>query len=156
MLTLKRLKELIHYDPKTGIFTRIKSRRDGWTGRRADRPSDDGYCDVYVQEIRPLAHRLAWFYMTGEWPVDALDHKNGNRADNRFSNLRPANARLNAVNRKAIGRSGFKGVYWHKRVEKWGTSIKGHHLGFFRTKKEAAAAYLGAAKIIYKEFTRLR
>src|SRR5690606_34614864 len=99
MLTQQRLKELLYYDPETGIFTRLVGR-SGPRARAGDVAGSDngkGYIRIYVDGRPYKAHRLAWFYMHGEWPEE-IDHRNGERADNRLSNLRPVTRQQNNLN----------------------------------------------------------
>ena len=90
MITLQRLKELVSYDPETGIFTRKESSTN-----RVKTGSEVGWLDVSTGYVRIMldrktyrAHRLAWYYMTGD-DVQFIDHINRDRSDNRFSNLGP-------------------------------------------------------------------
>ena len=111
MLTQERLKEVLHYDPETGIFA--------WqvqTGRsRLDSPAGytrrDGYRQIKVDKRVYLAHRLAWLFMMGAWPSEEVDHINCNKVDNRWTNLRPATRGQNNANSRARrSKSGIKGV----------------------------------------------
>jgi hypothetical protein len=123
MLTQARLKQLMHYDPETGVFTR---RLDlGGRGARVGTVSGflnrDGYLDTSVGSRTYRTHRLAYLYMTGAWPAADIDHINLNRADNRWCNLREATrSRNNANTRKPSNNtSGYKGVNWHVKSRKW-------------------------------------
>jgi hypothetical protein len=141
-ITAARLRELLHYDPSTGVFT--------WLPR-----------SIMIDQRNYTAHRLAWLYTTGEWPERELDHRNGNRVDNRMSNLRPAARKENARNtgKRAGTSSKFKGVSWNRRLGKWegyvGGGINGKrktHLGFFDDPQDAALAYATVACGLYGEF----
>jgi hypothetical protein len=106
------------------------------------------------------AHRLAWLLTYGEWPTSKIDHKNGDRADNRLSNLRLADDHQNAWNGRphSDGKSGFKGVvYLSKRNKPWQARIKfkgkGKSLGYFATAEEAHACYVDAANRLFGEFS---
>lgn len=98
-------------------------------------------------------HRLAWFYMTKEWPADTVDHINGVRDDNRWVNLRAAtwseNRRNNPGDKRR--RAKLKGVRWMK-YGKWSASIS---LGSFPTEEEAHAAYARAARLFFGEFANV-
>ncbi len=106
------------------------------------------------------AHRLAWLYVNGEMPETPLDHKNGQRDDNRISNLRLASQSQNIANAKISARnsSGFKGVSKIARNGLWMASIKvngkSRNLGQFATPEAAHAAYMNAASTIFNEFAR--
>jgi hypothetical protein len=148
-LTADRLRELVHYDPQTGEFTWVKKRRRCSVGKRAGCTMKNGYRTIRVDDTLYLAHRLAWLYVTGDWPTDQIDHINGVRNDNRFENLRKATNLQNAHNRKYTrNKSGFQGV--RKENSKWLAEIKVDYkpvrLGLFNTPEEAHAAYCEAKK----------
>ena len=154
-LTAERLREVLHYDPETGVFTwrvraghaKIGDVAGGYDGR--------GYRVIGVDGALYRAHRLAWLYTTGAWPADQIDHINGARDDNRFANLREATHRENGQNRTAhpFNTSGHPGVCWHKAAQKWmaqiRTSQKHRYLGLFSTPEEAAAAYVEAKRRLH-------
>lgn len=108
---------------------------------------------------RYLGHRVAWFYMMGEWPVE-VDHENLIRDDNRWKNLRPADEFLNKRNTPAYknNKSGLKGASWHVCSRAWRARIrvagKEVNLGLFDTPEEANVAYYEAAKKHFGEFAR--
>ena len=150
MITQERLKELLDYNPETGLFTWLVSkgtrREDGIAGSL----HPEGYWQIGIDGKLYKAHRLAWLYMTGEWPKDQIDHINGIRDNNRFINLREATQAENHQNRalNANNVSGYPGVSWHKRDCKWQGHItldgKQKHLGYFDTPEVAHSAYLAA------------
>lgn len=163
LVTLARLKSLLRYDPDTGDFVWLKKlcrSRDtigkvaGYTGNR--------YVQIRIDNKVYLAHRLAYFYMTGEWPTDQIDHKNLDKHDNSWVNLRPANRSQNSANKPALSTnsSGVKGVRSNplSKSKPWRADIwfdnKSMCLGTFRTIEEAGAAYIGAAKVLRGEFAR--
>lgn len=147
MLTAKRLREVMHYDPETGVFTRLKnSRRTDLCGTVAGCPDDKGYIHIVVDGSRYKAHRLAWLYVTGEWPVGFIDHKDQAKGNNRFANLREATKAENSCNisTAANNTSGVRGVYFHKMGGKWMAYItaagKRIHLGLHESIDEAKVA----------------
>lgn len=163
MITVSRLKELLNYSPETGKFTRIKFDVPGnrhLVGNIAGSFCSNGYHNICVDGRTYKAHRLAWLYMTGKWPNHQIDHANGNRGDNRFSNLREATNSQNQQNRgiQTSNTSGHKGVHYFPRKRPWRASIrragKQIHLGCFATKEEAAKAYADAAKIYHGKFAK--
>lgn len=149
-LTQDRLRELLRYDPATGIF----EWRQSGKGRKMHKPagckSAVGYTVIRVDGELFQAHRLAWFYIRGWWPPVDVDHKNGVGTDNSFDNLRDATSGQNKQNiRKAGGNnkhSGLLGVTWHGQMSKWWARVqlKGvvHSAGLYDTPEQAHQAYL--------------
>lgn len=105
-----------------------------------------------------MEHRLAWFLHYGEWPTCQVDHINGDRHDNRISNLRLASSSENQRNRKRPknNTSGYKGVSWIEHYQMWQATIKfdgkNKYLGRFDTPEEASDAYNKAALRHHGEF----
>ncbi len=159
-LTIERLRECLSYDSNTGVFTWLLSGA-GWV-----RPGDvagwesHGYRRIHIDKKYYYAHRIAWFYIHGEWPKEQIDHIDGDRCNNRIVNLRAATNSENAYNKKMTRRntSGHKGVYFHKAAKKWTAMIRsksGHiYLGLYKTKELAHAAYADAAMKYHGEFAR--
>lgn len=113
-LTAERLRELLSYDPATGDWTRLTRppRSKFLIGSKAGGRMIDGYWRVKVDGKAYKGHRLAVFYMTGEWPAEEVDHRNLHKSENEWGNLRPSSRRLNEGNkpRAKLNTSGFKGV----------------------------------------------
>ena len=158
-ITRERVMQLVGYDPMTGLFVwRVVTSNCVKVGQFAGTLHHSGYVRIQLDGRRYAAHRIAWLYVTGEWPADELDHVNGKRADNRFANLRLASRRENMGNRskRSDNASGAKGVSWHKQHSKWTAQIRcngrRYHLGYFSTVEEANAAYQGAASLVFGEF----
>lgn len=149
-LTAQRLRELLHYDPDTGVFTRRTTKGGNRAGTPAGFPVK-GYIHVGVSGATYLAHRLAFLHVTGEWPTHEIDHINRDSKDNRWANLRPANRAENMQNQGVArdSKTGVKGVTWHTAGKKWCANIrhqgKLHYLGLFDDVAGAAAAYAAAA-----------
>lgn len=153
-LTQARLKELLTYDPLTGVFVwKVAIGRKICAGDIAGtkvRPSPTNkteYIAIGVDRKRYYAHRLAFLYMVGEFPSGDADHKDKNGLNNKWSNLREATTVQNHANsiRKA-GKSEILGVQqsgqnWMARI-----SINGKckSLGSFATKSAAELAFLSA------------
>ena len=163
------LRQLLDYDPATGLFVwrereasffsgkRAVQRRANWNARYAGGPAlttqtSDGYLRGKIMQLPVLAHRAAFAIIHGEWP-EQVDHINGVRSDNRISNLRAANNAVNSRNQRRLDRntSGVTGVVQVGR--KWLASImvnqKRYHLGHFDTIEDAAAARK-AAEVRYE------
>lgn len=159
MLTQARLKELLLYDPITGLFTR-KKKSGRFPAGSIIGGKDNGYVVILVDGKVYGAHRLAWLYMTGVMPIRMIDHKNTVRSDNSWTNLREATNAQNLGNRPANrnNTSGYKGVTWNKQVRKWKAQItlngKNTVLGGFEKPEDAHKAYLVAAKHHFGEFAK--
>ena len=161
--TVERLREVLNYDPLTGIFTHRIGRKGRGTraGAIAGRiRAYDGYCRIGLDGERYFAHRLAWLYVTGKWPSSDIDHISGEKADNRFANLRLATGSENLANapRPRHNTTGLKGVNWHGKAGRWRATIKKDrkpiHIGYFDSAIEAHAAYVAKAKELFGEFAR--
>lgn len=116
-LTQKRLKEMVYYDPDLGWFMRLIDGKKGRAGDIAGTLTVNGYVELSVLGIRYLAHRLAYFYMTGKWP-DEIDHMFHDTTDNRFTYIRQISSQGNKQNRKQHQRNnklGVLGVSMHKK-----------------------------------------
>ena len=141
------------YDPGSGIILQA--------GHVAGYTMGSGYRLLSFKKKRLYAHRVAWCLMTGAWPSDEIDHKNGIKDDNRWCNLREANRKENARNQglRSDSVSGFKGVLFHQKVGRWRAVIEtdgGHiHLGYFPSPESASEAYKSAATVHFKEFARV-
>lgn len=159
-MTLDYLKTILTYVPSSGVFRwRVKHSKKVVKGAVAGGRNVAGYTVIGIDGKTHYAHRLAWFYMTGDWPSQ-IDHKNGDRADNRWRNLRVATHQQNILNAKLAksNTSGSKGVSWHKAAGKWSAYIildgKKRHLGLHETPAEAHAEYMKAAKAAQPDFAR--
>ncbi len=139
-LSAQKLREALDYSLETGIFTRkIRTSNRVKIGDVAGSVKPHGYVKINVGGHGCFyAHRLAWLYVTGEWPVGSLDHKNGDTADNRFSNLREATRSQNAINRRSRGVR-FNGSKWTAQI---GAENKSVHIGSYGSEGDARAAYL--------------
>jgi len=149
-LTQSRLKELLEYNPDTGIFIWLENRGGHKTkGKIAGWVDTNGYriISVYSQDLK--AHRLAFLYMEGEIPKE-VDHINHIRNDNRWVNLRKVRRIDNGQNQSMsiANTSGITGVYWCKRTKKWFASIRVNQhnkfQGYFSSIEDAKRARLKA------------
>lgn len=165
MLEHNRLRELLSYDAETGEFRWLtKPNRSVRIGSVAGCPRASargrGDIGIRVDGKQYAAHRLAWFYVYGIWPVDQIDHVNCDASDNRLCNLREATAGQNQANKRIskANKSGIKGVCWHAREKRWYASIryqgKSRHLGRFSSLEEARFAYWFYSNWFKGEFAR--
>lgn len=160
MITQSRLKELLHYDPETGVFTYLTKpsyRVD--IGDIAGCDNGKGYLQIRLDTVLYKAHRLAWLYMTGTFPAYLIDHIDGVKSNNRWRNLREATKALNGQNRRVAHKnneSGFLGV--SKRCEgQYRASINNGgvkwNIGTFKTPEDAHAAYVEAKRLLHSGST---
>lgn len=160
-LTAERLRELLHYDPKTGIFARrtsISSRSRA--GDKVGFSHGNGYLKTLIDGVSFRMHRLAWLYMKGEWPKDQIDHRNTVRSDNRWDNLRELTGRENTHNQRKPHKNnstGFLGVKRSRRGHRFTAAIGlngvRRHIGSFATAEKAHAAYVITKRKLHSSST---
>ena len=163
MLTQERLKELLHYDPETGILTWLISPRNNVpAGSVAGRIDKKGYVRIVYQKNLYQGHWLAWFFVHNKWPDNELDHINGNPTDNRIANLRDVTRKQNMENKKIYktNKSGYSGVNWHTKKNRWVVRI-GHYgkrisIGEFINLQDAIAARIKAENKLYTHNYRVK
>lgn len=150
MITQERLKELFHYCPDTGIFTRLINLSGGAKAGDIAGHNLKGYLRIVVDGAGYQSHRLAFLYMTGSFPAHHTDHINGVKNDNRWCNLRDVSSRVNSMNKKTYknNKSGHTGVYFNKKANRWYAQIKVNykriHLGLFERIEDAIDARVEA------------
>ena len=159
-LTQARLRELLDYDPATGVFRWRVSRGGKKAGKEAGSIDCNGYRRIDIDSRRYYSGRLAFLWMTGAWPDSCIDHINRNRADDRWCNLRLATWKENGRN-KSLSRNnrlGVIGVRYRKnypkkpyeaRIYKDGKEI---WIGQFPSLEEAVAARQKAERELFGEF----
>lgn len=157
--TQERLRELLNYDPETGVFTSKENRGRARLGKPIG-TKWQAYIAVRIDGILFLAHRLAWVYVTGEPPLSQVDHLDGNGYFNAWSNLRASDQSQNLCNtrRRSDNMTGYKGVCFIAAKNRYRAEICFHgkrkSLGTYRTAGEAKAAYDAAGRILHSDFFR--
>ena len=155
MITEDELKQLLQYNPDTGVFIWLVKRPCVDAGDVAGTlRKQDGktYIIISVNGKKYRAHRLAFLYMTGSMPNLLCDHINGDGTDNRWCNLREVDYINNNRNMRlrVDNTSGTPGVYWNKKDKRWQVSIKvgekRGYIGQFKTLEEAVEARLNAER----------
>lgn len=161
LVTYHELLRVLSYSQDTGIFTwKVALSHRNKIGDIAGCVHLRGagkYCIAFRMYYKLyLAHRLAWFYVYGEWPTRQIDHINGDSLDNRIANLREATNAQNMQNLHSPhsdNKSGLLGVSWHGASNKWRARIciggVSRELGLFADKHEAHSAYLRAKKSLH-------
>lgn len=165
--TPEKLRELLTYDPDTGVFhwKKVSGKDKRWNTKYSEKQTftsdcGSGYRRARIEGCDVRAHRVAWAMHYGKWPDDEIDHINGIRHDNRIINLREASRSENGRNVPAHrdSSSGLKGAHWHGQKNRWTSRIrvdgKNRYLGLFDTAEEAHEAYCEASKKCHGEFAR--
>jgi hypothetical protein len=158
-MTQQELKDLLHYDQDTGIFTWLISRGSIKSGKKINNSIFD-YTNIKINKKSYRAHRLAWLYIYGYIPINQIDHINGNKSDNRLCNLREVTNQQNQFNSpiRKDNKSGVKGVHWHKKQNKWVANLhingKAKQLGSFDNLEEAKKVINEARLLHHGEFSR--
>jgi hypothetical protein len=157
------LRQKLQYSLETGQFRWREVGVDAaHAGKEAGHIDSEGYLIIGHQGRNYKAHLLAWYYMTGEWPEDQIDHRDTVRSNNAWPNLRIATNQQNQFNKgpNKNNRSGFKGVHrapdnrprpWKAKIRAGGKNV---HLGYFETAEAASAAYFEKASELFGEFAR--
>lgn len=165
-ITHAELRSLLDYDQHTGEL-RWRVRRGGTRpGMVAGWRQSKGYIGISLNSHKTYAHRVAWFWMTGQWPRDQIDHADGNKANNAWANLREATNRQNQQNQPVSRASstGLKGAYrvsasavakgFKPFIAQITVNGRRVHLGHFDTPEQANAAYRRAADQYHGIFAR--
>lgn len=157
-LSQEQLKSRLRYVPETGEFFWLPVPGARLPNMRAGTLKSDGYIEIGLPGRKYLAHVLAWLYMTGSMPANEIDHRDLNRSNNVWTNLRPATRAQNAANRRLTrtNKCGVRGVQWDVKSKRWVARFRmgGKTLlkRYFLTIEEASSAYEEAAKAHFGEF----
>jgi hypothetical protein len=167
-LSAARLRELLHYDRDTGVFTRrtdvLGGKGVGTVVAHAGEiagtiDKQTGRVKISVDGCIYLAHRLAWLYVTGAWPINVIDHWDTNPSNNAWENLRDVTQVVNNQNRRDAARhnksGGFQGVYrdgsrFRARIQVDGKKVS---LGSYDTPEEAHQAFIAAKRLKHEGCT---
>lgn len=150
-ITQEKLKELVSYNPATGLFYwRDPSRSKRGSGIAGSINKLGGYVDIKIDYKLYKAHRLVWLYVYGRFPLRGfeIDHINRVKDDNTLYNLREVTRSRNQMNRDARANSGYRGVHRlrNKKIRPYVAQVtinyKRHHIGYFDTAEEAHSAYV--------------
>ena len=161
ILTPEFVRERLNYNQETGeFFWKIRPSNNTRDGQVAGAINPKGYRIIKINWIGYKAHRLAWLYVHGVWPIKDIDHINGIKHDNRIANLREVTTSENSQNRRhanANGTSGFLGVHWQPAYKCWiaciGVNGKRKTIGRYKTAIEASEAYLAEKRLHHKGCT---
>lgn len=160
-LTQEELKRQLHYNPETGIFTRLVSNNSRFKiGQVVGTKHHKGYLHTKINNENYSMHRLAWLYVYGKYPINNIDHIDGNPSNNRITNLRDVLQKDNAKNNKLSknNKSGYNGVHYHKTNKKWiayiASDSKFYNIGSYDSKYEAYDARLKYELELFGEFSR--
>ena len=156
-LTHDQVRRLLSYSPRTGLFRWKISPAVGVPAGTIAGKRGRGYVSIQIGRCKYRAHRLAWFYMTGEWPVGMVDHRDNDGMNNRWRNLREATRSQNGGNSRCR-RNGLKGAYQRRDNKKWFSIISINNrrifLGYQPSERAAHKAYMAAARKHRGEFAR--
>ena len=148
MITQEQLKELLDYNPDTGIFTWKVDRSIAIKkGKVAGYKRPDGYIVTSINKKLYYLHRLAWLYVHGNFPNNVIDHINKDKSDNKLCNLRDVTTSFNNINcnLRSNNSSGYTGISFVKNINKWRVRIKINKktkcLGYFLDINEALKKY---------------
>ena len=163
-LTRERLREVLEYSSRTGVFKwKMVTSNRVKIGDIAGQLDMHGYRRVNVDGVRYWAGHLAWLYVHGVWPKSEIDHVNLVKHDNRIANLREATRNENKrnVRIRKHNKCGFKGVYKHAQMkaDRYVAQIfvdkKRIYLGLFKTPQAAHVAYAAASRTYHGTFGRV-
>ena len=161
VMTAAQARELLDYEPDTGLLMWRETGRGRRANRMAGSPDKHGYLQTRVQGRIYFNHRLAWLLVHGSWPENVIDHINGDKSDNRIANLRDVSRRTNQENQRKAALSnkttGLLGASRHRKTGKFVASIqtnrKTKYLGLYVTPEQAHEAYVKAKHQLHQGAT---
>lgn len=157
MLTAERVRDTLNYDPETGALSwKIRMGSRAMPGKPITCLDSHGYIVLRLDRRLYRAHRIAWLHATGAHPEHDIDHINGQRSDNRLSNLRDVPRSINLQNSNATvtkARAGLCGAVFDRRSGKYLPSIVANGkrvlLGTHKTPESAHLAYMAAKAALH-------
>jgi hypothetical protein len=159
MLTQQRLRHLLKYNPEMGEWTWLNppNHNTRLRGMPAGNTRSDGYLKIKINGVAYYSSRLAWFYMTGNWPSEEIDHIDRDPSNDRWNNLRLASSSDNKCNSSLNTRntSGYRGIGWLPGASKWQVHVNGVYLGRYDNADEAIEVRDSFAKEAQREFVTL-
>lgn len=161
MLTAKRAREVLAYDPNSGALTwKVTLSNRARAGSKAGAKGDNGRICVSIDGKRYKAHRICWLIHHGRWPNGEVDHRDCNQSNNAIRNLREATGSQNGANKRLWKRNktGVKGVHWAKCNGMWVAEVfhggKRVYQKYFHSFDDAKQARIAAFERHYGEFAR--
>jgi hypothetical protein len=155
------VRSILSYEPLSGELTWLKTLSNrAVAGSKAGASRKDGRKIIAIDGRDYVAARLIWLIVTGEWPPADVDHRDLDKGNDRWDNLRLATRSQNFFNKLARrdNASGFKGVSYDSARDKYAADIQANgkrvRLGRFDTAEEASRAYRAAAIREHGEFAR--
>ena len=150
-LSQPRLKEILEYQCETGDFiwkyrTSNRIKINDIAGCKHTTKDGKTYILIRIDSVLYSAHRLAWFYVYGNWPLNEIDHIDGNGTNNKLNNLREATREINSKNirLRTDNKTGHSGINWREDLRKWRVSIsiggKLKYYGCYKHKVDAVIA----------------
>lgn len=169
--TVQHVREVLNYDPESGIFYWKKNITTGRgrvliqagtvAGTVTTSVPRKPYIAININGCPRLAHRLAWLYVHGVWPTHRIDHWDGNGLNNAIRNLRDVLPAVNSQNMRNVTKGkkhgSMLGTAWHGKTRKWRALImvdgRQKSLGYFATEAEAHAAYVAGKRVLHEGCT---
>ena len=150
----KKLKRILRYYPKSGIFMWRKAGKGRVMNKAVGSNEGRGYVRIGIGATHYYAHRLAWLYMTGGFPKRGLDHRDQDRSNNAWRNLRELSQGENIINspHRSNNTSGATGVSWHRGTSKWRVRVGNLYGGLY----EDFDAAVSARKALEQEYILLK
>ena len=157
-LSLSFVLETLEYHPETGALLQKKARPRSKVGSLAGGVTPYGYRYIQLRGRKYAAHRLVWFIEHGRFPPYDIDHIDGNKLNNKITNLREATRKQNCENKGAQknNKLGLRGVSYNQRLKKYIAQIQhngvNHYIGLYKDPLEARKAYIAVAKSLFTHY----